>query len=77
MCMFGSTQAAEAPVLPPQYAAQAQPDGGAVKTAAERRTATRVAGSTGGFGGQLSTILTSGKGVSVFAPTEKKTLLGQ
>ena len=74
--MFGSTQAA-APVLPPETANQQSPDGGVVKSSAERRTASRVSGAFGGFGGNVPTILTSAKGVTSFAPTEKKTLLGQ
>lgn len=79
MCMFGSSRtqaAAAAPVLPPETAAMKQPDGNAVKTAAERRTANRVSGATGTVGKQIATILTSAKGVTTFAPTEKKTLLG-
>lgn len=46
------------------------PDGGAVRTAAQRRTMDR-------FGVKTPTILTSGRGVTTAAPTEKKTLLGQ
>lgn len=78
MCMTSSRNtAAAAPVLPPEPAAMRMPDGGAaLKTAAERRTATKVSGATGAAK-QMATILTSGKGVTSFAPTEKKTLLGQ
>lgn len=47
-----------------------QPDGAAVRTATGRRTMDRI--KAGG-----DTVLTSGSGVSSFAPTEKKTLLGQ
>lgn len=71
MCLFGGggQQAAADPVLPPETAAMRMPDAAAVKTAAGRRASDKVKGGA-------RTILTSGSGVSQFAPTEKKTLLG-
>lgn len=58
------------PELPPETQAMKQPDGEAVRSAVSRRTQDRVrAGS--------NTVLTSGSGVGMAAPTEKKTLLGQ
>jgi len=71
MCIFGGGGSQQAdPVLPPENAAMRQPDGAMVRTAAGRR-ATDIAKSG------AKTILTSGSGVSVAAPTERKTLLGQ
>lgn len=55
--------------MPPEYAAQRNPDAGAVRSTTGRRTADAIrAGSP--------TILTSGSGVTTTALTEKKTLLG-
>jgi len=70
MCLFNSTPRAADPVLPPEYAAQKAPDGAAVKTAVGRRATDKVKSGS-------PTILTSGSGVTMTAPTERKTLLGQ
>lgn len=73
MCLFGSSggqQQNADPTLPPETAAMRQPDMGAVKTAAGRRASDAVKSGA-------KTILTSGSGVQEFAPTERKTLLGQ
>lgn len=73
MCVFGNGGGGQQnadPVLPPETAAMRQPDGAMVRTAAGRRASDAVRGSA-------QTILTSGSGVNSFAPTEKKTLLGQ
>ena len=67
MCSFASSP--KDPVMPTQTAAQKWPDGGNVRTAAERRV-------MDGIGSMTPSILTSGQGVTKFAPTEKKTLLG-
>lgn len=56
--------------MPPEPAQMKQPDAGAVRTTTGRRTEDRVRSGT-------STILTSGSGVTDFAETGKKTLLGQ
>jgi len=86
--MFSPAQAA--PVLPPESAAMQQPDGAAVKSAAQRRATEKNAARaptilTSGRGvtsnsptakAGLSTILTSAAGVMNAAPTEKKQLLG-
>lgn len=69
MCLFNQ-QTPEAPELPPEPAQMKQPDGAAVRTATGRRTQDRMRAGA-------NTILTSGSGVSSFAPTENKTLLGQ
>jgi hypothetical protein len=71
MCIFGGGggQQQADPTLPPETAAMRQPDMGAVKTAAGRRASDSVKSGA-------KTILTSGSGVTEFAPTEKKTLLG-
>lgn len=60
----------KAPELPPEPAAMRMPDGNTVRTSMGRRVSDQVR--TG-----AQTILTSGSGVTSFAPTEKKTLLGQ
>lgn len=74
MCIFGGGGGAQQqqadPVLPPESAAMRQPDAAAFKTAAGRRASDKVKSGA-------KTILTSGSGVAEFAPTEKKTLLGQ
>lgn len=67
MCMFNSPDVA-APVLPPERAAQRQPDT-AVASDTSRRTTDQMRAAS-------DTILTSGSGVTGAAPTEKKTLLG-
>jgi len=63
-----SVNTPKAPVLPPELAAMRMPDGGAIRDTAERRILDQVRGN--------NTILTSASGVTSFAPTEKKTLLG-
>lgn len=69
MCIFGNTPAlAAAP--PPESAQARQPDAAAVRSSAGRRTTDKLRSGT-------KTILTGASGVSDFAPTEKKTLLGQ
>jgi hypothetical protein len=60
----------QSPKLPPEVAQMKAPDAGAVRTATGRRTMDMVRNG-------MNTILTSGSGVNIFAPTEKKTLLGQ
>lgn len=71
------------PELPPERAAQAAPDGGAVRNAAERRASERMGmrpaggGSVGTGGRMASSVLTSPQGVLAAAPTDRKTLLGQ
>jgi hypothetical protein len=70
MCMFNKPKQQAAPELPPEPAQAKQPDAAAVKTAAGRRTEDRVRSGT-------KTIITGGSGVTEFADTEKKTLLGQ
>jgi len=71
MCLIGGGggQQQADPVLPPETAAMRMPDSAAVITAQGRRASDRVRSGA-------RTILTSGSGVSEFAPTEKKTLLG-
>ena len=69
MCIFPS-QKMDDPKLPPEYAAQRNPDG-----AVARDTAGRRAGDQARSG--VSTILTSQSGVTNAAMTDKKTLLGQ
>lgn len=58
----------KAPVLPPELAAMKQPDSGATDAAARRTVDQLRAGA--------NTILTSSAGVTSWAPTEKKSLLG-
>jgi len=70
MCIFPSASTPAAPQLPPETQAMKLPDAAAVKTATGRRTEDRIRAGA-------DTILTSGSGVTSFAPTEKKTLLGQ
>jgi len=70
MCLFSSPDPAPPPAMPPEPAQMKQPDAGAVRTATGRRTQDRVRGGA-------KTVLTSGSGVTDFATTEKKTLLGQ
>lgn len=69
MCMFNSPSP-QAPQLPPERAQMRYPDAAAVRDAVGRRTEDRIKAGA-------DTILTSGSGVTDFAPTEKKTLLGQ
>lgn len=69
MCLVKTPDMPE-PTLPPETAAMKQPDAGAARSSASRRTQDRVRAGT-------QTILTSGSGVATAAPTEKKTLLGQ
>lgn len=70
MCLFSKPSTPPPPVMPPEPAQMKQPDAGAVRTTTGRRTEDRVRSGT-------STILTSGSGVTDFAETGKKTLLGQ
>jgi hypothetical protein len=65
-----NTPKANPPQLPPETAKMKQPDAGAVRSSASRRTEDQLRSAS-------DTILTSGSGVTTFAPTEKKTLLGQ
>lgn len=91
MCLFNSQPQQQAPQLPPEPASMQQPDGAAIKSAAQRRAGERTATRsptilTSGKGvtqrassnkpGLIPTILTSAAGVMNYAPTEKKTLLG-
>lgn len=69
MCMFSAPDMPPVTV-PPETAQMKQPDGGAVRTAAGRRTSDRIRAGT-------DTVLTGGSGVLDPAPTGKKTLLGQ
>lgn len=57
------------PKMPKPTQAMKMPDLGAVKSAVARRLSDQV-------GARTPTILTSGSGVTDFAATEKKTLLG-
>lgn len=89
MCLFNS-QPQPAPQLPPETAAMKQPDGAAIKSAAQRRTGERTLHSptilTSGHGvtqraasdkpGLIPTILTSAANMMNFASPEKKSLLG-
>lgn len=68
MCLFNVPKPAD-PVLPPERAQMREPDAGAVRDSVGRRVTDRMRAAT-------NTILTSGRGVSEDAPTEKKTLLG-
>jgi len=69
MCFFPSSTAAT-PTLPDEPAQANAPDAGAVKDSKSRRVEDTMRSTA-------STILTSGSGVDTFAPTSKKTLLGQ
>jgi len=68
MCLFNQ-QTPQAPTLPPEQAQMKYPDAAAVRDAVGRRTQDRIKAGA-------DTVLTSGSGVTSFAPTEKKTLLG-
>lgn len=70
MCLFKAPSVPAAPELPEEPQEAKQPDAAAVRTAVSRRVGDRISSGT-------RTILTSGEGVTDFAPTEKKTLLGQ
>jgi hypothetical protein len=70
MCIVPDTDKPEDPKLPPEYAAQRNPDGEAVRSTTSRRTGDRMRAGT-------DTILTSPSGVTTSAPTAGKTLLGQ
>ncbi len=72
MCMFKSPKAPPLPAAPVKMAAMKAPDGGAVKSAAERRVRDRRRAA-------MTTILTSGSGLEPAdsAQTAGKTLLGQ
>lgn len=65
-----STPKPQAPVLPPEPAQTRAPDAGAARSQVGRRTMDRSRAAT-------DTVLTSGSGVTDFAQTSKKTLLGQ
>lgn len=67
MCMFNSPDI-PAPQKATERAAERAPDNQAVNGAARRASDRARAGA--------DTILTSGSGVTMTAPTEKKTLLG-
>lgn len=70
MCFFRPQQPQGQYSEPVQHAAMKQPDSAAVRTATQRRVMGKVKSKT-------PTILTSGQGVTEFAETQKKTLLGQ
>lgn len=74
MCMFGNRSSAnngKSPdeLLVPERQSASPPDNAAVASAG-RRVGDRIRAG-------VDTILTSGQGVTSFAPTMKKTLLGQ
>jgi hypothetical protein len=69
MCLFPKPETPEAPELPPETQAMKQPNAEIVRSSVGQDTANDARG--------VSTILTSGSGVTETAPTEKKTLLGQ
>lgn len=73
--MCAVTPTAALPTMPDEPAIMRQPDSGSsyaavAKTARQRRTMDQ-------FGSRTPTILTSGRGVTKTAPTERKTILGQ
>lgn len=72
MCMFKSPKTPPLPEAPPKTAAMKAPDGGAVKSSAERRVTDRRRAAS-------RTILTSGNGLEPAdsGQTAGKTLLGQ
>lgn len=65
MCLFNQNPTGSAPTLPVETAAMQQPDAGAIKTAAQRRTTEQI-------GSAPKTILTSGSGVTTRAATAKR-----
>jgi hypothetical protein len=67
MCLF--SKAPKMPDMPDAPAAMKFPDGGQVRSSIGRRIMDRVRSAA-------TTVLTGGQGVTSFAPTEKKTLLG-
>lgn len=68
MCLVPDMPAA--PQMPAETQAMKQPDAGAVRSSVSRRVGDRMRSGT-------DTILTSGSGVTAYAPTANKTLLGQ
>lgn len=69
MCMFSQPDPPKV-ALPKEPAQMKSPDGDVARSSAGRRTEDRIRAGT-------NTVLTSGSGVNVSAPTDKKTLLGQ
>lgn len=69
MCMF-SQPAMQPPELPPEPQQAKQPNASEARRSVSPRITDRLRAG-------MSTILTSGSGISRFAPTMAKTLLGQ
>lgn len=69
MCLI-QTPDVPTPTAPKETAAMRAPDGAVVRSNASRRTEDRIRAGA-------DTVLTSGSGVTDFAQTQKKTLLGQ